>query len=334
VSGRRSQYLAPLRLYLSATVLFFFLLTVLDPVGAIDAKVPGGHRDSTLTVTARVSDLRAEIENERRDVMSAEGAAKRASATLDSLREVTGLDSLSLSLDSARRHELREEISGGVRALNNANRRLRATARSANREIPRLEWQLGVLNTFPPDSTIRAFDLVEASEYIFPRSVSRNVNLPEAVQSSALKRLRDSRTAAEERQAIIDLGRNAISRLPVVMFLMLPIFALILKLVYIRGDWYYSEHLIFALHNHALAFLAFALMAVFIGFSGGAPWSILWASVLIVLSLLYFFVAQKLVYRQGLIKTFFKFSLVLTIYSAVALIVGSMLVILFAATVG
>jgi hypothetical protein len=333
-SGRRSPYLAPLRLYLSATVLFFFLLTVLDPVGAIDTRLGGVWRDSTLTATERVSDLRAEVDNARQRVSSAQEVADSVSAALDSLRALVRLDSLSLAPDSARQVELGAKISDGVKVLRNARLQVQSAQRSANRTVPRNEWQLDVLATYPADSTIRAFDLDEASEFIFPRIVGRSINLPEAVQSSALKSLADSRTTAEDRHAMLALGRNAISRLPVVVILMLPIFALLLKMVYRRRDWYYSEHLIFALHNHALAFVAAALMAVFVGFSGGAPWSILVACVLIVLSLLYFFVAQKVVYGQGLVKTFFKFSLVLTTYTLAALILGSLFVILFAATLG
>ncbi|MBK6469551.1 MAG: DUF3667 domain-containing protein [Betaproteobacteria bacterium] len=44
------------------------------------------------------------------------------------------------------------------------------------------------------------------------------------------------------------------------MFLLLPSFALWLKLVYLNRRLRYTEHLVFALHVHAYWFLAFALM--------------------------------------------------------------------------
>lgn len=44
------------------------------------------------------------------------------------------------------------------------------------------------------------------------------------------------------------------------MFLLLPSFALWLKLVYLNRRLRYTEHLVFALHVHAFWFLAFALM--------------------------------------------------------------------------
>lgn len=43
------------------------------------------------------------------------------------------------------------------------------------------------------------------------------------------------------------------------MFVLMPLFALFLKLIYRRKKLYYSEHLIFSLHFHSLVFLLFIL---------------------------------------------------------------------------
>ncbi len=40
------------------------------------------------------------------------------------------------------------------------------------------------------------------------------------------------------------------------MFILLPLFAIILKLVYVRKKKYYYEHLIFSFHFHAAIFLS------------------------------------------------------------------------------
>lgn len=42
---------------------------------------------------------------------------------------------------------------------------------------------------------------------------------------------------------------------PPIVFLLLPLFALLLKLTYLRQGVYYVEHLVFALHNHAFLFV-------------------------------------------------------------------------------
>ena len=61
-------------------------------------------------------------------------------------------------------------------------------------------------------------------------------------------------------EAIRRLIGNLIEDTPKVLFLLLPLCALLLKLVYVRSGKYYVEHFVFALHSHAFAFGVFILM--------------------------------------------------------------------------
>ncbi len=68
-----------------------------------------------------------------------------------------------------------------------------------------------------------------------------------------------------------------IGNLGAAMFLLLPSFALWLKLVYLNRRLRYTEHLVFALHVHAYWFLAFGLFftgvnALAIAGSLAVPW--------------------------------------------------------------
>ncbi len=56
------------------------------------------------------------------------------------------------------------------------------------------------------------------------------------------------------------LGERAVSNLGAAMFVLLPLFALCLKLVYLNRRLRYTEHLVFALHLHACWFTLLALM--------------------------------------------------------------------------
>lgn len=58
--------------------------------------------------------------------------------------------------------------------------------------------------------------------------------------------------------------RAVVANMPRVFFLLLPIFALLVKLFYWRRDRFYMDHLIFALHFHAFAFVVLTLNSVFI----------------------------------------------------------------------
>lgn len=76
-----------------------------------------------------------------------------------------------------------------------------------------------------------------------------------------LKRRFDVDPQSMQRQSS-ELGQRALANLGPALFVMLPIFALWLKLVYINRRMHYTEHLVFALHLHAFWFLALALTLV------------------------------------------------------------------------
>ncbi|MEM8560504.1 MAG: hypothetical protein AAGG50_21990, partial [Bacteroidota bacterium] len=125
------------------------------------------------------------------------------------------------------------------------------------------------------------------------------------------------------------LLRSTIRQIPTVMFLLLPLFAFLLKVVYLRRDWYYSEHLVFALHVHAFAFFVFTVVALLI---------LLPVSDVLVVPLylavpLYVFLAQKHVYGQGWLKTAVKGAMLGGLYFP-ALIAGIVLAVLLAAAFG
>jgi hypothetical protein len=64
--------------------------------------------------------------------------------------------------------------------------------------------------------------------------------------------------AALQREAV-ELGQRALSNVGAAMFLLLPLFAALLKLAYLNRRLRYTEHMVAALHLHAFWFLALAL---------------------------------------------------------------------------
>lgn len=331
LAGRRVRYLRPLRIYLSATLAFFFLLALLDPVGQVQGFIAQEIEEETGMVPA--SDRVAELDS----ALAAEPVElARQERAVDSLRTLS--DSLRAALGRAASPEAAEEVESELEnALDDLDdeigdlARLR-TSESRQRRLRQLRWQRAQLAAFPPDSMIRVEDWHEAAQLVFPQN-DVNIGLPVwMVRSRSVQRLAASRTNEERAEAIADFSRNAIGQLPTVMFLLLPVFALLLKLVYVRRDWFYSEHLVFALHSHAFAFLVFAVIAVLLGFSGGAAWASIVAQLLLVGIPLYFFVAQKRVYGQGWLKTGVKALLLGWVYGFL-LIMGLALAILLASAV-
>lgn len=56
------------------------------------------------------------------------------------------------------------------------------------------------------------------------------------------------------------IKEEILHNIPKMMFILLPLFALILKLVYFRSKKYYYEHLIYSFHVHSALFLSFLIL--------------------------------------------------------------------------
>lgn len=120
-----------------------------------------------------------------------------------------------------------------------------------------------------------------------------------------------------------------IDKLPTLMFVMLPVFAFLLKLLYVRRSRFYIEHLIFAFHTHAFAFLVLTPVMLGDHLLPDTAGAIL--KNLVVLGLLYYlYRALRVVYEQSRRKTVLKFVLLLTSYGF-TLAVGFLVTIILTA---
>ncbi|MBC7941830.1 MAG: DUF3667 domain-containing protein [Chitinophagaceae bacterium] len=70
-----------------------------------------------------------------------------------------------------------------------------------------------------------------------------------------LQRRMDLDARAMQRE-IAEFGKRFLGNIGIGMFVMLPVFALLLKMVYWNRRLHYTEHLVFALHVHAFWFVA------------------------------------------------------------------------------
>ena len=119
-----------------------------------------------------------------------------------------------------------------------------------------------------------------------------------------------------------NLLQNAfLSMVPTTLFVLLPLFAVLLKIMYVFKKRLYMEHLIVALHSHS--FLCASLLVVLVldaakGWAGDLAWiarPLGWAEVLLLAWMpLYLLLMQKRVYRQGWIMTLLKYCVLGTCY--------------------
>ncbi|WP_108470579.1 DUF3667 domain-containing protein [Rhodanobacter thiooxydans] len=122
----------------------------------------------------------------------------------------------------------------------------------------------------------------------------------------------DPAASAEAKQRMIN---GVFSALPPTMFVMIPVFAILLKLFYVFRRRLYMEHLIVALHSHAFMFLSLLLItlagmlstwlrphAAWTGYALG------WLQAALILWIpTYLLIMQKRVYHQGWPMTLLKF---------------------------
>ncbi len=127
------------------------------------------------------------------------------------------------------------------------------------------------------------------------------------------------------------------SVLPQVLFVLMPLFALLLKIFYIFKRRLYMEHLIIALHSHSFIFISLLLITLVVLAHGAvqerAHWLYAPLGLLIFVMCwwvpIYLFLMQKKVYKQGWFFTTLKFcviglcyTIMITLGAAVAFLVS------------
>ena len=111
---------------------------------------------------------------------------------------------------------------------------------------------------------------------------------------------------AGQRDAFIG---GLVRRMPNVMFVLLPVFALLVQAVTWRRRRFYAEHFVFALHTHAFAFATFTLIVL-------SPWAGT-APLLLAAGTAHFVAALRSVYGGSVLRNVLKAALLVVSYTFV-----------------
>lgn len=109
--------------------------------------------------------------------------------------------------------------------------------------------------------------------------------------------------------------------IPQLLFVSLPFFALLLKLLYIRRKkYYYVDHGIFSIHLYCAIFIILLVIFGLEKLKIATHWNWMSPVITIVILSVYFYVyiAMKKFYEQGYLKTFLKYFILFISYSIVA----------------
>ena len=146
----------------------------------------------------------------------------------------------------------------------------------------------------------------------------------ERVKAACLRVFPDDGSAS--RGFIDKMGQNV----PVGLFILLPVMALVLKILYPLSRRYYVEHLLFVVHYHAFVFLVLSIGILFSRFSGlvklpDAVDDVVGLAISFYIPI-YLFKALRRVYENGRLLTSLKL-----VFLFFAYLIGLSLIVVFAA---
>jgi hypothetical protein len=129
-----------------------------------------------------------------------------------------------------------------------------------------------------------------------------------------------------------ELGHSLLHNLGRAMLVLLPLLALLMKLLYWRPPHRYVEHLLLLLHNHAFGFFGMTVLLVATRLVPSESFGGMLSGLFTLYGAWYLFESMRRVYGQGWLRTAVKFSVLTVAYFSCALLMFVLTTIYSAAT--
>ena len=328
-AGRRVHYVPPLRLYLFISIVFFLTLKFFI----------AAENNKTITV----SDKQALITQVKSHIKGLKTERSEVEKKQDASNEVS--DNIStLDADIAKFTVYLDDLNSDYNLENNKQ------IIKLTRELLELEFEQ-IKEELPADEKER-FDSLIASRLKAKDGTQNNEGIKIAnnddgtlsfdflsdEKNKKVNAFAKELTDKAEKAFNTDTGpliEQVIGKLPQLMFILLPLFAVLLKVMFIFSKRLYMEHLTVALHSHSFIFIAILLSEVLDvlndylepTYSTLANFTGVVAGGILIWIPIYLFLMQRKVYRQGFFLTLVKFTVISTIYSFMILLTGLVAVV-------
>ncbi|KGM53437.1 hypothetical protein N799_11775 [Lysobacter arseniciresistens ZS79] len=293
LAGHRQRYIAPLRLFVVLSVLTFFL-------GALTI-----HFDSTTTIdtgveTAAITEAQTveAVERERDRLLAEVAAAHAGAANIPGVSPALIAAEVKIRGEAANRIAELRQASGDPAAAD-------TPPAAAPAPIPG-KGELFSLETFDPER-----NKVEISW------------LPGFANDWLTARVGDANSNIQRMEGRPDLWFKAfMASVPSALFVLVPVFALLLKVAYLFTRRLYLEHLVVALYSHAFLLIALAAMFLLAALGGWLEARVAWLAAGAHLAVwavglwmpVYLWRMQKRVYAQGWALTTLKYVVIGIVY--------------------
>ena len=186
------------------------------------------------------------------------------------------------------------------------------------------------LQTKLTDKDYRTFEEYDSTQQTLPSAKRDGWLLRQLIKRSTEIK---NKYRENPQEAITKLVEGFFHRLPYLLFVSLPLFALILKLVYIRRkQFYFADHGVFTIHLYVFSFIVLLVAFGLDKLQGFTSWNFIdTINILLFIGLTsYLYIAMHNFYKQGWGKTGLKFFLV-AILSLIMMIILLTIFLLFSA---
>lgn len=240
-SGRRARYVHPLRLYLIASIIFFLLARAINWESPGPIELTAQDRAELVASLAKLTAPDSPLSPEQKEKV--EAARTRLSEGQGVLTEQERAE-LKATFRDFVRSTLRKKLDPGERA-----KMSQAIASIPEPPDPPVETKPGEVPAIPPVSATPKPPKKGPIHFTVGKEGDKKTPFAAWLEQQVKEKIGED---GAKLRPFLDTLRNNI---PVMMLCCIPLFAFVLKILYIRKRRYYVEHLVHALHIHTFLYV-------------------------------------------------------------------------------
>jgi hypothetical protein len=311
-AGRRARYVHPLRLYLIASIVFFLLARAINWDSDGPIQLTSQDRNEVLASLARMIEPNSPLTPEQ-----------RAQVELARVKLAEPEGALSADERTALKKTIRAYVKSEVSKSLGAEERVKMAAMMAR--IPKIrdhdkEIAPPIVPPPPPDPSSSAAAIEQPQvPPVPPIIVAPTPKAPIHFSMGPPGEKKSPFALWLEKQVKEKIGEDGAkaklfletlrSNIPAMMLCCIPLFAFILKILYVRKGRFYVEHLVYALHIHTFLYVSVIITSLAVmGANRTVPALGGWITgVMVCAIVVQIFLSIRRVYKQGWFMTMMKF---------------------------
>ncbi len=338
-AGRRVHYVPPLRLYLFISIVFFITLKFFV----------ASNNNNVNTI----NDNKAVIEQVKGHIKELEKQQLELKAVVNSIPVQGSVLTEQATADTEKKmHQLTEDIAKFNSYLTDLTRDDKEGSNKKiikiTKELVELEFDKATAGLSEEEQQEVAKLLSRRGDYLNGKDIgesdsrftignredgSLRFDFLSEQSNKKLEKFSKDFSVKAEKAFNSDTGplvEQVIGKLPQLMFILLPLFAILLKVMFIFSKRLYMEHLTVALHSHSFIFIISLMSTMLDGLYDYlnptnpdiADFIETAASALLLWIPIYLFIMQKRVYKQGYFITLVKYSIIGVMYNIMIMVAG------------